>query len=414
MPSTSSSKSPHRQQKQKSKPKHHDHPPPYFWDNLPELWLTKSSLREEVQKLARCGGPDLSDLVDYPALDDYSIDPSSERESRSIASRSDTARWARSTRPKRKKSSTVYDRNFEVHMRANGNHMAFSRYPDGEYTSEPDNLDKIQTKLGAPRPSLAWSPGTLKKEFCKFRLLNANARDDQLVIKDILPVLEDPSSLCTGGAHPFRNLDALTDGSLAAATPDFYHGIHSEQLDHAIRDKLEHKIVPTTNSTRPIVPNFFFEAKGEEGSDAVVKRQACYNGALGARATHALQQFSERDDDTNDTSSTPAPPPASHDQKAYTMTTTFKDGSLGLYTTHPAKPRSGPSGNSAQRDSDYSMTQVGKWALDGTPETFRDGITAYRNARDLARKYRYRVVKRANKSVQLAQGQLFSCVHFHV
>lgn len=76
---------------------HTSHPPPLFWDKLAKLWLTKSALEEasrrnkplssdqgffsiphtfapdflrgcsatrlqEIRKLSRCGGPDLSDI----------------------------------------------------------------------------------------------------------------------------------------------------------------------------------------------------------------------------------------------------------------------------------------------------------------------------------------------------------------
>jgi hypothetical protein len=39
------------------------------------------------------------------------------------------------------------------------------------------------------------------------------------------------------------------------------------------------------------MPNFFLEAKGPDGSLAVARRQACYDGALGARGIHSLQSF---------------------------------------------------------------------------------------------------------------------------
>ena len=38
-----------------------------------------------------------------------------------------------------------------------------------------------------------------------------------------------------------------------------------------------------------MLPNFFLEVKGPDGTSAVVTRSACYNGALKARAMHSLQ-----------------------------------------------------------------------------------------------------------------------------
>jgi hypothetical protein len=38
----------------------------------------------------------------------------------------------------------------------------------------------------------------------------------------------------------------------------------------------------------PIAPSFFVTVKGPDGSAAVAKRQASYDGALGVRGTHSL------------------------------------------------------------------------------------------------------------------------------
>jgi hypothetical protein len=49
--------------------------------------------------------------------------------------------------------------------------------------------------------------------------------------------------------------------------------------------------VPFTQQDLPIAPNFFLAAKGPDGSASVAKRQACYDGALGARGIHSLQEY---------------------------------------------------------------------------------------------------------------------------
>jgi hypothetical protein len=46
-----------------------------------------------------------------------------------------------------------------------------------------------------------------------------------------------------------------------------------------------------TQHDLPIAPNFFLAAKGPDGSAAVAKRQACYDGALGERGMHSLQSY---------------------------------------------------------------------------------------------------------------------------
>lgn len=53
------------------------------------------------------------------------------------------------------------------------------------------------------------------------------------------------------------------------------------------------------------------EVKGPDGSGAVAKRQACYDGAVGARGIHALRSFGVEDSKTV------------YDNHAYTITTAY-------------------------------------------------------------------------------------------
>jgi hypothetical protein len=59
-----------------------------------------------------------------------------------------------------------------------------------------------------------------------------------------------------------------------------------------------------------------------------MKLQATLDGALGARAMHKLQSYGEKE--------------PTYDNNAYTITSTYHDGTLKIYTTHitpPAGPR---------------------------------------------------------------------------
>ncbi|OAX83764.1 hypothetical protein ACJ72_01879 [Emergomyces africanus] len=49
------------------------------------------------------------------------------------------------------------------------------------------------------------------------------------------------------------------------------------------------KTVPSTQKDHLIAPNFFQDAKGPDGSPAVATRQACYDGAMGARGIYSYQ-----------------------------------------------------------------------------------------------------------------------------
>ncbi|KAL2832140.1 hypothetical protein BDW59DRAFT_115860 [Aspergillus cavernicola] len=399
------------------------HPPPLFWDKLAKLWLTKSALREanrrnkppspsqgfppishifapdflhncsatclqEIRKLSRCGGPDLSDIRNYPApshFSQFSMEPTN---SSSKPPMKNTA-----TKPKTG-STTVYDPHFEDHLINHGVYPPFSRYPDGTALSKPENFAEMQSRLQIPRPSRSMSPGSLEKEYAEFAETNAKASDEQLVIKNILPILEGKQKACaiTGGGHLFKNLAHLTDGTLANAKPDFYHSAPLNQLNLDIQKQLNNQIIPSSQSNRPIAPNFLVEAKDHAGSACVARRQALYNGALGARAMHSLQQFGHEDSSNM---------PADYDDKAYTMTSTYQDGTLGLYATHPTRSRDN---NNPDRHTDYVMTQFGQWALHGNPETFQQGITAYRNARDMTKEQRDKFIRQANERYAASAG----------
>ncbi|KAL4813853.1 hypothetical protein BDW67DRAFT_177523 [Aspergillus spinulosporus] len=385
------------------------HPPPLFWAKLSKLWLTKSALREadrqnkllypngsffyfprtfapdflrncsairlqEIRRLSRCGGPDLSDIRNYPApahFCQYSMDLTN-----SCSERASTTH----AKPKIG-STTVYDPHFEEHLTDHGVFPPLSRYPNGIKPSKPENFMEIQRRIRAPRPSLALSEGPLERQYEEFIELNNRAVDEQLVIKDILPVLEgkrnDGSK--TGSGHPLRNHAHLTDGTLAYARPDVYHGAEPNQVESAIRKQLNDQIIPSNLSNRPVAPNFFVEAKGQHGSVPVAVRQACYYGALGARAMHSLQQYGEKTEKR-------------YDNKAYVITVTYYSGYLGIYVTHPTRSRL--KGNP---DTDYVMTQVGQWALHGDPEAYRQGLNAYRNSRDLAKEFRDDFIRHANE-----------------
>ncbi|KAH6982406.1 hypothetical protein EDB80DRAFT_592805, partial [Ilyonectria destructans] len=100
----------------------------------------------------------------------------------------------------------------------------------------------------------------------------------------------------------------------------------------------------------PVAPNFFLEVKGPDGSLSIVSRQACYDGALGARGIHTLQSYGTVE--------------PRYDNKAYTLTSIYHGGSLKI-----------------------------------DPDTFRQGAAAYRNGRDWTKQQRDQAITQANEKV---------------
>ncbi|KAK4107609.1 hypothetical protein N656DRAFT_772451 [Canariomyces notabilis] len=137
-------------------------------------------------------------------------------------------------------------------------------------------------------------------------------------------------------------------------------------------------IVPTRHASAPVAPNFFLETKGPSGGADVALRQALHDGAIGARAMHSLQNYGAEE--------------PTFDGNAYTYSSTYHagTGTLQLYAHHVAPPTA-PDGRP-----EYHMSQIEAYALTGSRKRFVEGATAFRNARDMARRHRDGFIQSAN------------------
>ncbi|KAK0655281.1 hypothetical protein B0T16DRAFT_8588 [Cercophora newfieldiana] len=396
----------------KSTGEHHDswQYPPEFWDRLSKIPLTQNALEEldrrtsnsrpsfpppgptglvshsvrttatrELAGFARHGGPDLCDLRRYPEpTKDHQPTGamSSDQSSRSRATKSTdpTTVSTTSRTTKSKKSRTPCDRGFEQHMTDHSVHPT--------YKSRKADLEEIRAVMAVPRPSL--SPSKFSEgAFEGFQESDAQAKDEDDVRVYVVPTItgarrtDHPSAMNT----LFGNLESLTDGTIAPAKPDIYFGAYPETLERPIRDELDRHVIPSTLEDKPMAPNFFVEVKGPYGAPAVATLQARYDGAIGARAMHSLQNYGE---------DKPV-----YDGKAYTFSSTYHagTGTLQLYAHHPNAPTT-PGGRP-----EYHMTQVDTWGMTGNMDSFRRGATAARNARDLAKQHRDSFIQAANVRV---------------
>ncbi|KAF2806039.1 uncharacterized protein BDZ99DRAFT_490458 [Mytilinidion resinicola] len=87
------------------------------------------------------------------------------------------------------------------------------------------------------------------------------------------------------------------------------------------------------------------------------------------------------------------------DNNAYTTTSIYHDGQLKMYTSHPAQPTSAGGGP------EYYVTQLNTWGITGNPESFRQGATAYRNARDWAKEQIDKAIQQANERANPPYGK---------
>lgn len=246
-------------------------------------------------------------------------------------------------------------------------------------------MEEIRESLGQPRHSLSLSCFS-PKDFQDLQLANVNATRESHIMKTIIPVIEGDSgdTKCDAGDILFNNFDHLTDGTLVPAKPDYYHGARPEQIDRLLRDKLSGAIIPSTQGDLPAAPNFFIGVKGPDGTAAVAMRQIMYDMALGERGQTALLDYHELN--------------PIYDNKAHTIGCTLIDGHLKMYATHrvpPSKP---------EAHAEYVMTLIDSWTMFGTLGKFREAATAYRNARDWAKRQRNEAIKKANESAAIPDG----------
>ncbi|KAK4087017.1 hypothetical protein Purlil1_8536 [Purpureocillium lilacinum] len=359
--------------------------PPLFWDNLSNVSLTTRALREldrrnEAQqhspissgsgevvprdkaRFARHGGPDLCHLRGFPA-------PMSTRSSKT--SRRTESTEATSVSGRSSKSS-AYNKNFQEHLIDHGVYLA------DQTDAEPRNLDSLHDQLLVPRTSL--SPSTFSQsKFRDFQKKNNQVAFESDVMRTILPVLcGDHDDIPSQQNVLFTELEPITNSTAVKPKPDFFDGASLQDLHQNLRGdrQLRSTIIPTKHPGVPVAPNFFCEAKGPDGSSAVAQRQACYDGAYGVRAIHTLQNYGEIE--------------PRYDGNAYTFSSTYHDGLLKLYTHHVTAPAS------AEGRPEYHMTQLDTWGMTGNIDSFRRGATAFRNAREMAERYRGAFIQAAN------------------
>jgi len=282
------------------------------------------------------------------------------------------------------KSTGPYDRAFQQHLIDHDIFPHGYEYPDGRLPPEPDNIDELRQILAVPRGSLSPSKFT-NDDFRKFERADTHAAKERDVTTTVIPFIEGNAGdrKCVAGQIPFTNLGPLTDGTLVPGNPDLYYGARPEQLKRTARNEMNKMVVPSTQQDLPIVPNFSLAVKGPDGSLSVATRQACYDGALGARAIRSVQSFGEV---------------PKLDNTAYTITSVYHGGQLKMYTSHPI-PASGPS-----RDCGFVMTQIKTWGLTGDADTFRRGAGAYRNLRDWAKTQRDNAIEAANERLLTSTG----------
>ena len=203
------------------------------------------------------------------------------------------------------------------------------------------------------------------------------ARNETEVMSDVLPTIIGQRRYPSGKNMRFGNLDPVADG-LVVPQPDYYEGERIGPGSRQLRDQLNKSIVPSKHEDYAFLPNFFTEAKGHDGTVGVAQRQAAHDGAVGARGMHRTENHGRRRE--------------KFDNKARTVSSILDGaGHLRIFSHHLSKP----TGRGALPQT--HMTPLQSYSLINNPETFRQGLGAFRNASDYAHHHRTETIKNAHR-----------------
>ena len=228
-----------------------------------------------------------------------------------------------------------------------------------------------------PRPSV--SPSRMSNGYYeRYTKAADSARNENEVMSRVFPkIVGDPRYPSCENAK-LGELRPLMKG-LVVPQPDYYEGEIPGLGNRQIRRQLKSSIVPSSHEDYPFLPNYFTEVKGPEGSMSVAKLQACHDGALGARAMHRVENLGRQRE--------------VFDKKARTASATYDgEGTLMLFNHHVSGPPRGR-GKPLQTH----MTPLRSFSLTDSPETFRQGVRAFRNASDYAHKHRLDSIESAHR-----------------
>lgn len=258
------------------------------------------------------------------------------------------------------------------HLHDNGIHSVVGRNP------KPRNWDEIKDMVQQPRPI----PASYQAQFEAFLDVISEVSRGRDVVRRIYPLIAGDNDICSAKGCRFSNLEKLTDGSIAKVSPDYYDGANPSNVDQEILAELCTFVKPLAKKDTPVYPNFFVELKGRKYEFAKAEQRARYSGAIGSRAIHRLRSFAI------------AEPGIVFDGSAYTITAIYHLEALRLYAHHPVKP-SVPGGPIT-----YQMTLIGHFAMNGDLDSFRKGVTAFRNSREWAQNRRNELIAAATTRKQ--------------
>lgn len=366
-----------------------------FWDSLSRLWLAPDALRElnrrnalleasplqpdrkseyqvlprNIEAFARHGGPDLSDIRQY-----------SDQLKNSTLAEIMPSKGGRKSSGRTSSDQSATTRRSSAYTP----HFAQKLIDEGFYPVQSNpraaNHEGWSLALVQPRPSL--SPSRMSDgEYHRFMRAVDGAKNEDEVMARVIPKIIGEDRYPSRQNSRLTNLDRLVDG-IVMPQPDYYEGTAPGRGNRQLRRLLDTSIVPSLHRDDPFLPNISLEAKGPSGSLGVAELQSCHDGALFARGAHRVENLGREED--------------VYDNDARTVSAVYHGaGHLDFHTHHLSQP-DGPG-----TPSRTYMTRLGSFALGNSPQSFRQGVGAWRNASDRAHEHRERLIDDAHRRVQI-------------
>ncbi|KAL8794628.1 MAG: hypothetical protein Q9195_002824 [Heterodermia aff. obscurata] len=166
------------------------------------------------------------------------------------------------------------------------------------------------------------------------------------------------NKLCTTWAQLFPDI------RLKRAKPDLFDGLQPGSEYRLLRQQLNSCVTPANDA--PLMPNFFMEIKGMQGTESVATRQALHDGTLGAQGVYQTQKVAAKDP---------------LDGNAHVFSAIL--GTSLILFAHFVSPPTEEDGKLH-----YHMCRLDEFALRKSADEFHAGVTAFRNLRDYAAQVR--------------------------
>ncbi len=271
---------------------------------------------------------------------------------------------------------SAYDPCFEQHLNDNG--VSTRR------GQNPAILGRIKSRMRRRRQSLSAS-NLSDAAWDQYAQTAGVCTTQAEVLECVLPGLKGNSNAIDHAANRlFNNFESIVttpEVKVSTPMPDWYEGQAPSEDDIRLRDVLGKSIMPCSNFSLPMLPNFFIELKGSADNGNVCRLQAIHDGLFGARAMNRIRSYAF-EHNTKD-----------HDTTGYAIIATLAGSVLSMAVVHTAQA------TAPHRELDYHVTPLFAAVLTSDKRQFREAAQSFRNLRDWTKEQREAAISAANKRI---------------